>query len=162
MINIKEDNTQFSVNIQDIPIGKTFKSDNKYYLKTNSQKEIRAILGYGTNTHYGILNLNTGIIEYDYYIDVIPVEINIFTKQPAHYNDLLFDIPIGTTFEYKEKYYMKSDLEQNISEDPGEGKLYGIIDISTGELTYEDGYEKVIRIDMDATIRIKTKRRTIS
>lgn len=84
MINIKEDNTQFSINLQDIPVGETFKYNGEYYLKTDSQKEIRSILGYGTDIHYGILNLSTGVVEYHCYLDVIPVEIDIATKLPKH------------------------------------------------------------------------------
>lgn len=164
MINIKEDNTQFIVNVQDIPVGGTFKYNGEYYLKTDSKREIRSMLAYGTDIDYGILNLSTGVIEYDYYTDVIPVEIDISTKLPninhieyTHHDDFLFYIPVGTPFMYKENYYIKTNLEQSISEDPGAGKLYGIVDILTGKLTYEDGYERVVWIDIDATVRVKTK-----
>ena len=85
MINIKEDNTQFSINLQDIPVGGTFKYNDEYYLKIDSQKEIRSMFGYNRiNIRYGILNLSTGVVEYDYYIDVIPVEIEISTKLPKY------------------------------------------------------------------------------
>lgn len=71
----------------------------------------------------------------------------------THHNDFLFNIPVGTSFMYNEKYYIKTNLEQSISED----KYYGIVDILTGKLTYEDGYERVIWIDIDATVRVKAK-----
>lgn len=74
------------------------------------------------------------------------------------HSDFLFNIPVGTPVLYKENYYIKTNLEQNISKDPGAGKLYGIVNILTGKLIYKDGFERVVWIDIEATVRVKTKR----